>query len=100
MLNDVGPSDGSLDLLGAQALRVQDAALALADAFVLFTLAAQLAWLDAWARPVLQGGAEMRAWQERQERAARLMRRGIPGPLAREGLHLLPKRAPEPVGGA
>ncbi len=89
MRNDGTPSDGSLDLLGSQALRVQDAGLALADELVRFALGAQMVWLDLWMRPFLQAGTEMRAWQAQQARTARLMRRGIPEPLAREGLHLL-----------
>lgn len=90
MRNDAEPPGWSPDLLSAQVLRVQEAALGLADELVLLTLGAHMAWLDLWARPFLQVSAEMQAWQERQARTARLMRRGIPGPVAREGLHLLP----------
>ncbi|GJD92475.1 hypothetical protein BHAOGJBA_6029 [Methylobacterium hispanicum] len=90
MRNDGGLPDGSLDLLSAQALRVQEAGLALSDEIVLFTLGAQMAWLEFWAHPFLQAGAELQAWQARQARTARLVRRGVPEPLAREGLHLLP----------
>lgn len=90
MRNDAEPPEWPPDLLSAQVLRVQEAALILADEFVLLTLGAQMAWLDLWARPFLRASAEMQAWQERQARTARLMRRGIPGPVAREGLHLLP----------
>ncbi len=90
MRNDAESPGWSPDLLSAQALRVQDAALILTDELALFTLGAQMAWLDFWARPFLQASAEMQAWQERQARTARLMRRGVPGPVARKGLHLLP----------
>ncbi|AWN35940.1 hypothetical protein [Methylobacterium radiodurans] len=90
MRNDGTSPDGSLDRLGAQVLRVQDASLTLADELVLFTLGAQMVWFDFWLRPLLQAGAEMRTWQAQQARTARLIRRGIPEPLAREGLHLLP----------
>jgi hypothetical protein len=93
---DGASPDGALALLGGQALRVQDAALALADELVLLGLGAQMVWLDLWVQPFLQAGAEMRAWQAQQARTARLMRRGIPEPLAREGLHLLPNRGAEP----
>lgn len=90
MRNDAESPGWSPDLLSAQALRVQDAALILADECVLLSLGTQMAWLDLWMRPLLQASAEMQVWQERQARTARLMRRGIPGPVAREGLHLLP----------
>lgn len=45
----------SLELWGQQALRVQQAAQDLWDQSVRLALAAQMAWLDLWVLPVLQG---------------------------------------------
>lgn len=74
---------------GRQALQVQQAALDLWDQWVRLGLAAQMAWLDLWVPPALQASAEFRAWQARQARTERLVRRGVPEPLARRGLRVL-----------
>lgn len=79
----------SLVIAGQQALRVQSDLLALSGQLVLLGLAAQTAWLDLWARPGLQASADLKAQQERQARVDRLVRRGIPAPLARQGLRVL-----------
>ena len=67
-------------LLAALALKVQRDQLALWDQWVLL---GQLAWLALLAPSVPQETPEQRA------RTARLVRRGIPEPLARQGLRVL-----------
>ncbi len=79
----------SLELWGQQALRVQQATLDLWDQWALLGLAAQTAWLDQWVRPALLASEDFRARQEQQARVDRLVRRGIPAPLARQGLRVL-----------
>ena len=82
-------SQESVERLGQQALRVQQAALDLWDQWVRLGFAAQMAWLDLWGRPVLQASEAFRDQQARQARVDRLVRRGIPAPLARQGLRVL-----------
>ncbi|GAA0262651.1 hypothetical protein LNAOJCKE_5187 [Methylorubrum aminovorans] len=82
-------SQESAERLGQQALRVQQAALDLWDQWVRLGLAAQMAWLDLWVRPVLQASEAFKAQQDRQARVDRLVRRGIPASLARQGLRVL-----------
>ncbi|GLS45152.1 hypothetical protein GCM10007884_31410 [Methylobacterium brachythecii] len=79
----------SQDLLGQQALRVQSVALDLSDQLVRLALAAQTAWLDLWVLPGLRAIEDLQARQAQQARTARLVRRGIPAPLARQGLRVL-----------
>lgn len=79
----------SLELWGQQVLRVQQAALDLWDQSVRLGLAAQMAWLDLWVLPALRVQSDLRALRERQARTARLVRRGIPEPLARQDLRVL-----------
>ncbi len=79
----------SLEQWGQQALRVQQAALDLWDQWALLGLAAQTAWLDLWVRPALQASEAFRDRREQQARVDRLVRRGIPAPLARQGLRAL-----------
>ncbi|KQT13987.1 hypothetical protein ASG40_19360 [Methylobacterium sp. Leaf399] len=71
------------DRLVQQGLRVLQAQQDLAAQTVLLALAAQMAWLDLWVRPALPEQLE------RQARTARLVRRGIPEPLARQALRVL-----------
>ncbi|KQP61066.1 hypothetical protein [Methylobacterium sp. Leaf108] len=71
------------DRLVQQGLRVPQAQQDLAAQTVLLALAAQMAWLDLWVRPALPEQLE------RQARTARLVRRGIPEPLARQALRVL-----------
>lgn len=82
-------SQESVELLGQQVLRVQQAALDLWDQWVRLGFAAQMAWLDLWVRPALQASEAFREQQDRQARVDRLVRRGIPAPLARQGLRVL-----------
>ncbi|MDV2987014.1 UNVERIFIED_CONTAM: hypothetical protein Q9R58_22145 [Methylobacteriaceae bacterium AG10] len=82
-------SQESVELLGQQALRVQQAALDLWDQWVRLGFAAQMAWLDLWVRSALQASEAFRDQQDRQARVDRLVRRGIPAPLARQGLRVL-----------
>ncbi|WP_331296807.1 hypothetical protein [Methylobacterium hispanicum] len=79
----------SLELWGQQALRAQQAAQDLWDQSARLALAAQMVWLDLWVRPALQVQSDFRDLQERQARTARLVRRGVPASLARQGLRVL-----------
>lgn len=79
----------SVEIWGQQALRAQQAALDLWDQWVRLGLAAQMAWLDLWVPQALQASADFRAWQAQQARTERLIRRGVPEQLAREGLRVL-----------
>ncbi|CAO4178891.1 hypothetical protein [Methylorubrum populi] len=82
-------SQESVERLGQQALKVQQATLDLWDQWVRLGLAAQMAWLDLWVRPALQASEAFRDQRDRQARVDRLVRRGIPAPLARQGLRVL-----------
>lgn len=82
-------SQESVERLGQQALRVQQATLDLWDQWVRLGLAAQMAWLDLWVRPALQASEVFREQRDRQARVDRLVRRGIPAPVARQGLRVL-----------
>jgi hypothetical protein len=77
------------DRLAQQGLRVLQAHQDFVAQTALLALEAQMAWLDLWARPVLLASADFRASQDRQARTARLVRRGIPESLARQGLRVL-----------
>lgn len=79
----------SLELWGRQALQVQQVALGLWDQSARLGLAAQMVWLDLWVRPALQASEAFKVQRERQARVDRLVRRGIPAPLARQGLRAL-----------
>jgi hypothetical protein len=83
-----GPPD-PLAMWAQQALQVQTAALALSDHLVLLGLAAQTAWLALLVPPDLRESPVQRARREQPARTARLVRRGIPEPLARQGLRVL-----------
>lgn len=72
-----------------QGLRVLQAQQDLAAQTVRLALEVQMAWLDLWVLPALQVSADFRASQDRQARTARLVRRGIPESLARQGLRVL-----------
>lgn len=82
-------SQESVERLGQQALRVQQATLDLWDQWVRLGLAAQMAWLDLWVRPALQVSEAFKDQRDQQARVDRLVRRGIPAPLARQGLRVL-----------
>ena len=72
-----------------QVQRVLAASMAVAEQSLLLGLALHLAWLDAWIRPILQAQDTYREWHTQQERRARLVRRGIPDQVARQGLRLV-----------
>jgi hypothetical protein len=76
-------------LLAALALKVQRDQLALWDQWVLLGQLAWLALVAPMAPPVLLESPAQRAQRERSERTARLVRRGIPEPLARQALRAL-----------
>ncbi|ACA19507.1 hypothetical protein M446_5182 [Methylobacterium sp. 4-46] len=73
-----------------QVQRVLAASVALAQHSVLLGVALQAAWLDAWMRAVLEAQDACRTWRTQQERRTRLVRRGVPDQLARQGLRLVP----------
>ncbi|ACL61133.1 hypothetical protein [Methylobacterium nodulans] len=75
-----------------QLQRVLAASLALAEQTALLGLALQIAWLEAWIRPILQASDAYQSWRAQQERRARLVRRGIPDQLARQSLRLVEQR--------
>ncbi|MBY0298359.1 MAG: hypothetical protein K2X71_20370 [Methylobacterium sp.] len=72
-----------------QVQRVLATSLALAEQSLLLGLAIHLAWLDAWIRPVLRAQDTYREWHTQQERRQRLVRRGVPDQIARQGLRLV-----------
>jgi hypothetical protein len=72
-----------------QLRRVLAASLALGEQTVLLGLALQAAWLELWIAPVLQAQDAYQEWRTQQERRARLVRRGVPDRLARQGLRLV-----------
>lgn len=80
----------SLDLLSHQGLRAQAAALQLWSEWIMLGQAAHTAWLAQWVSPGPQTRSEFRAWQERQARTARLIRRGVPAAVAQQGLRAVP----------
>lgn len=75
--------------LAQQGLRVLQAQQVLAVETARLALAAQMVWWDLWVRPALQASAESKVSQDRQARTARLVRRGIPAQLARQGLRVV-----------
>ncbi|WP_232629154.1 hypothetical protein [Methylobacterium sp. Leaf118] len=79
----------SLEQWGQQALRVQQATLDLWGQWARLGLAVQTVWLDLWVRPALLASEASKAQQDQQARVDRLVRRGIPAPLARQGLRVL-----------
>jgi hypothetical protein len=79
----------SLELWGQQAQRAQTAFLDLLDQSARLGFAAQMVWLDLWVRPALRANEALREQREKQARVDRLVRRGIPAPLARQGLRVL-----------
>ncbi|MGY2049420.1 hypothetical protein [Methylobacterium sp. JK268] len=73
-----------------QVRRVLAASLVLAEQTLLLGVTLQVAWLDAWTRPLLQAEEAYRTWRDQQERRTRLVRRGVPDRVARLGLRLVP----------
>ncbi|EIZ87161.1 hypothetical protein WYO_0198 [Methylobacterium sp. GXF4] len=88
-MQDHKVSADPLEMWGQQVLRVQTAALALSDHLVLLGLVAQTAWLGLLVPPDLKELPAQRARRDQRARTARLVRRGIPEPLARQGLKVL-----------
>ncbi|KQP36690.1 hypothetical protein ASF25_01675 [Methylobacterium sp. Leaf100] len=74
------------DQVVERGLRVLQAQQALAVETVHLALAVQMAWWDLWVRPAVQASAESKA---SRDRTARLVRRGIPARLARQGLRVV-----------
>lgn len=79
----------SQDRLAQQGLRVLQAQQDLAAQTERLAHEVLTAWLDLWVLPVLLATEDFKASQARQARTARLVRRGIPEPLARQGLRVL-----------
>lgn len=77
------------DRLAQQGLQVLRAQQDLAAQTVRLVLEAQMAWWDLWVQPALRVSEDFRASQDRRARTARLVRRGIPEPLARQALRVL-----------
>jgi hypothetical protein len=76
-------------LLAQLALRVQRDQLALWDQWVLLGQLAWLVLLGPMVQPVPPESPAQRARREQPARTARLVRRGIPEPLARQALRVL-----------
>ena len=74
------------DQVVQQGLRVLRAQQDLAVGTARLALAVQTAWWDLWVRPVLQATEDSKA---SRDRTARLVRRGIPARLARQGLRVV-----------
>ncbi len=75
-----------LEPWGRQVQQVQRATLDLWGQWARLGLVAQMAWLDLLARPESEAS---KAQREQRARVDRLVRRGIPEPLARQGLRAL-----------
>ncbi|WP_298964382.1 hypothetical protein [uncultured Methylobacterium sp.] len=88
--------DAELPGLEDQVRRVLAASQHLVEQTVLLGVAIHLFWLDQWTRPVLAAAAAQTEWRARQARRDRLVRRGVPDHLARQGLRLVwnPPRRP------
>lgn len=81
-----------LEQLGQQGRQVQAASLVLVAQTALLVIEAHLVWLDLLVRPAPLGGAALKERLDRQARQARterLVRRGVPVHLARQGLRAL-----------
>ncbi|WP_246153983.1 hypothetical protein [Methylobacterium oryzihabitans] len=81
--------DAELPGLEEQVRRVLAASQHLVEQTILLGLAIQLFWLDQWTRPVLAAAEAQAAWRAHQARRERLVRRGVPDHLARQGLRLV-----------
>lgn len=81
--------EATRDYLEQQALRVLQAQQDLLVQSAHLVLGVQMAWLGLWARPVLRASEDFRASQVRRARTVRLVRRGVPGRLARQGLRVV-----------
>ncbi|GJD51018.1 hypothetical protein OPKNFCMD_3769 [Methylobacterium crusticola] len=75
--------------LDEQVHRVLTASQQLAGQVALLGWAVQLAWLEWWTQPVVDAASAHAAWLSRQARRDRLVRRGVPDHLAREGLRIV-----------
>ena len=78
-----------LAMWGQQALEVQTVALDQSVRLGLLAVMASMVWLDLLVPPDRKESPAQRARREAPERTARLVRRGIPEPLARQGLRVL-----------
>jgi hypothetical protein len=76
-------------LWAQQALEAQTVALDLSARLGLLAVMASMVWLDLLVPPAHAETPAQRARREAPARTARLVRRGIPEPLARQGLRVL-----------
>jgi hypothetical protein len=78
-----------LAMWAQQALEAQTVALDLSARLGLLAVTASMVWLDLLVPPARAETPVQRARREAPARTARLVRRGIPEPLARQGLRVL-----------
>lgn len=88
-MQDRKVSADPLAMWGQQALAAQTAALDLSARLALLAVTASMVWLDLLVPPDRGETPAQRALREAPARTARLVRRGIPEPLARQGLRVL-----------
>jgi hypothetical protein len=86
---DSKESPDPLAQLGQQALAAQTVALDLSARLGLLAVMATMVWLDLLVPPDRKESPVQRALRDQPARMERLVRRGIPEPLARQALRVL-----------